>query len=156
MFVPLLLSLIAALQPQIKGPAAVAPSTKATVNKAESAAAGKPASASPNPTAGAPDPAAAPAKAAAPAVGKSSAPSATPPANGKRRLPRFFSQLELDDAQQQKVQEVQGRFAQQIAQLRQQIAALQAQREVELDGVLKPAQKRLLKQLRTGQDATEP
>ena len=48
MFVPMLLSLIAAFQPQIKGPAAAAASTKPTVSKAESAASGKPAPASPS------------------------------------------------------------------------------------------------------------
>jgi transcription initiation factor TFIIIB Brf1 subunit/transcription initiation factor TFIIB len=74
-----------------------------------------------------------------------SASAKSPPA----RLPRYYSQLDLEDDQQQKLRELQQQFARQLADLREQIAKLQKERDDQLEAVLKPAQKRRLKELRT-------
>ena len=73
----------------------------------------------------------------------------------KPRLPRHFSQLDLEDAQRQEVLKLQSRFADRIAALRRQIAQAQTERDKQLDALLKPAQKRRLKQLRDGKNARQ-
>lgn len=63
------------------------------------------------------------------------------------RLPRFYSQLELQEDQREKLLELQQQFAQQIAALREQITKLLKERDAQLVSVLKPGQKRRLKEL---------
>jgi hypothetical protein len=63
------------------------------------------------------------------------------------RLPRFYSRLDLEEDQRQKLLDLQQRFAQDIAALREEITKLQQEREARLVSVLKPGQKRRLKQL---------
>ena len=63
------------------------------------------------------------------------------------RLPRFYSQLELQEDQREKLLGLQQQFAQQIAALREEITKLQQEREAQLMSVLKPGQKRRLKEL---------
>jgi hypothetical protein len=154
MFLTLLLSVSFALNPQTKSPDAATPTTKTTADNSPAAATAKsdPARAA---SAARPTGTSESLQSPVPVGEKLSPQPATSLAGSKKRFPRFFSQLDLDQTQQQKVHEIQGKFAAQIAQLRQQIAQLQAEREEQLDSVLKPAQKRLLKQLRTEKDAPE-
>jgi hypothetical protein len=64
------------------------------------------------------------------------------------RLPRYFSQLELDDSQRDRIRQVQSEFTDKIGQLRKQIEAMEMERDRELESVLKTDQKRKLKELK--------
>ena len=74
-------------------------------------------------------------------------PRSSSPAEGAKRLPKFFGQLDLDPKQRQKVQAVQSKFKRRQTELKRQIDRLDAQLEKDLSKLLRPEQRRKLKQL---------
>ncbi len=154
MFLTLLLSVSFVPNPQTKSPDAATPTTKTTADNSPAAATPKsdPAKAA---SAARPTGTSESLKSPAPVGEKLSPQPATLLAGLKKRFPRFFSQLDLDQTQQQKVQEIQGKFA---AEYRA-AAAADPQTAGRARGAVgfgaQAGQKRLLKQLRTEKDAPE-
>jgi hypothetical protein len=64
------------------------------------------------------------------------------------RMPRFFSQLDLDDSQREKIRELQLTYNERIRELRKQIESIELERERDVEGVLKAEQKRKLRELK--------
>lgn len=63
------------------------------------------------------------------------------------RLPRFYSQLDLTDAQREKILAIQATYRAKSQKLRKQLDTVVSDRQKELARVLKPAQRKKLKQL---------
>ena len=63
------------------------------------------------------------------------------------RLPPYYAQIGLSDAQRKQIYGVQGSYAEQIDELQKQIAALEEKRDAEIVAVLNPEQKKALDQL---------
>jgi hypothetical protein len=73
----------------------------------------------------------------------------------KKRLPRYFAQLKLDDGQREQILEIQAEYARQVdakrelmAQLRKELDQLREDQERDYNKVLKTSQRRRLKELR--------
>jgi hypothetical protein len=65
-------------------------------------------------------------------------------AKGAHRLPAGYGQISISDAQKEKIYGIQDKFAEKIAPLQKQLAALRADEAAECEAVLTDAQKKLL------------
>jgi Spy/CpxP family protein refolding chaperone len=70
-----------------------------------------------------------------------------PGAKATVRLPKLYGQLDLDEDQQSRIAAIQDSYRSRSAELRKQIAALAAERDEEINRVLKPRQREQLKVL---------
>ncbi len=64
-----------------------------------------------------------------------------PKKRSRRRLPRYFGQLDLDNQQREDVYSIQAGYQQQLDDLAKRIAVLKSARDAECQEVLNPAQK---------------
>ena len=59
----------------------------------------------------------------------------------RRRLPRYFGKLKLEDSQRQEIYSVQDEYALQIAKLMDQLDELRSERDTKIEGILTEDQK---------------
>ena len=79
-----------------------------------------------------------------------------PKKRSRRRLPRYFGQLDLDKKQREDVYSIQESYQQQLDDLTQRIAVLKSERDGKIREVLKPAQKRKLSSLGNSRARAKP
>ena len=79
-----------------------------------------------------------------------------PKKRSRRRLPRYFGQLDLDKKQREDVYSIQETYQQQLDDLAKRIAVLKSERDGKVREVLNPAQKRKLSSLGNSRARTSP
>lgn len=73
-----------------------------------------------------------------------------------RRVPPFFGQVGLTPDQRERIYTIRGEYDQKIAELTRQLEALKAGEIADCEGVLTPAQKQLLVQIRAARGYRAP
>lgn len=86
-------------------------------------------------------------EAAATASKTEAEPAKAPAVTRRRRLPRFFGQLALDEDQREAIYAIQEKFQAELDELQKQIDARTMDRDTEISGVLKPSQQKQLEEL---------
>ena len=74
----------------------------------------------------------------------------------RRRLPRFYGQLDLDEKQREDVYSIQESYQQQLHDLAMHLAELKSERDAKIQDVLQPSQKRKLSTLGISRAKTKP
>ncbi len=80
----------------------------------------------------------------------------SPKKRSRRRLPRYFGQLDLDKKQREDVYSIQESYQQQLDDLAKRMAVLKSERDAKYREVLKPVQKRKLGSLGNSRAKTKP
>ena len=80
----------------------------------------------------------------------------SPKKRSRRRLPRYFGQLDLDNKQREDVYSIQASYQQQLEDLTMRLAELKSERDAKIREVLNPAQQHELSSLGNARAKTKP
>jgi Spy/CpxP family protein refolding chaperone len=74
-----------------------------------------------------------------------------PPTKGRPSLPTYYGKLKLSEEQKAQVRKVQAEYRDKLTALQDQIKKLKAEEKTALAKLLTPAQRKLLRELQTGE-----